>query len=125
VTVFYQVWDNPLSTLSNASLIGNMIETCGGSNLFGEQPSVVVQVDREQVIAYNPDVILTSAKAGVSDQAWQEPWLHWPAINAVKFGHMWALPGDLLSRHTARAFAGAEQMCNLLEQARASPLAGE
>ena len=34
VSVFYQVWPNPLITVTDSQIIGNVIELCGGSNIF-------------------------------------------------------------------------------------------
>ena len=60
VSVFYQVWDQPLQTLNKDSLIGTLIEHCGGRNIFAQAPAVVAQVAIETVILADPEVILGS-----------------------------------------------------------------
>ena len=45
VTMFFQVWDRPLMTLNGAHLINDVIELCGGRNVFG---SLAARADRHR-----------------------------------------------------------------------------
>lgn len=59
VSVFYQVWDNPIMTLSGGHMVSDVIRLCGGRNVFASLAPVAPTVSTEAVIAANPDVIMT------------------------------------------------------------------
>ena len=59
VSVFYQVWDNPLMTLSGGHWVSDVIALCGGRNVFASLTPIAPTVSTEAVIAANPDVIAT------------------------------------------------------------------
>ena len=69
VTVFYQVWPNPLITVTDRQIIGNVIRLCGGSNIFAGLDTPTPQVGKEAVLTKNPDTIIASgmneARAGL------------------------------------------------------------
>ena len=47
VSVFYQVWPNPLITVTDRQIIGNVIRMCGGSNIFAGLGTPTPQVARK------------------------------------------------------------------------------
>jgi len=59
--VFYQVWDRPLYTLSGAHVVSEVLSLCGGDNVFAELSTLAPAVDKEAVLARNPEVILIAA----------------------------------------------------------------
>jgi iron complex transport system substrate-binding protein len=127
VSVFYQVWSEPLLTVNNNTLIGDVINLCGGRNIFGQLPMQAPRVGVEAVIEADPQVILAAAlgptaeegsgAGGASDPAFA-PWRRWPRLRAVRGGHLVALPDDLISRHSPRVLQGAERLCAALQAAR-------
>ena len=54
----------------------------------------------------------------VSDRL--DEWLDWPQMAAVKNGHLYSIPPDLIQRHTPRLLIGARRLCQHLDQARLS-----
>jgi iron complex transport system substrate-binding protein len=60
--VFYQVWDRPLYTLSGAHVVSEVLSLCGGDNVFAELSTLAPAIDKEAVLARNPDVILVAAE---------------------------------------------------------------
>ena len=50
VRVFYQVWDRPLMTAGGAELTNDLIELCGGINVFGELSALAPKVNLEAVL---------------------------------------------------------------------------
>lgn len=113
IRVFYQVWDKPLQTLNNNSLIGHLITRCGGQNVFAQAPAVVAQVDIESVLLRNPEVVLGSHAVGQAP-SWRQAWQRWPQIDAVAHGRVYSIEADLLSRHSVRVLAGAQKVCQYL-----------
>ena len=116
VTVFYQVWHQPLFTINRKHIISHVIELCGGINIFSELNTISPQVSIESVISRNPEVIV----AGIGDgrNEWLPAWNKWPLIKAVKNKQVYGIDADLIVRHTPRILQGAELMCEYLQQVR-------
>lgn len=118
VRVFFQVWGAPLITVNGAHLISKVLRLCGGENVFARLPVLAPQVDREAVLAANPEAIVASVSGG-SMEGWRAPWLIFPSIAAVRAGNLFEVPAELTQRHTPRVLDGATRICADLEAVRA------
>lgn len=118
VSVFYQVWNRPLVTVNGAHLISDVIELCGGTNVFERLPQLAPALDIEAVVRADPEVILASG-ADDNRPAWLDDWNRWSEMRAVKRGNLFSVPPQLIQRQTPRIFQGAQQACDALETARA------
>lgn len=116
LAVFYQVWHQPLFTVNSQHIISQIIELCGGENIFAELSGLSPQVSIESLIERNPDVIVAGIGDGRSE--WLPAWNKWPMIKAVKNENVYGIDADLIVRHTPRILQGAEMMCEYLQQAR-------
>jgi iron complex transport system substrate-binding protein len=117
VTVFYQVWDQPLMTVNDQHLIGRAIELCGGRNLFGQLDTLVPRPGREVVIAADPEAIV-SGGPGEDRPDWLTEWRNWPRLTAVRRDNLFFIPPSLLQRHTPRIAEGTRLLCEALELVR-------
>ena len=117
VTVFYQVWRQPLMTVNGEHLISDVIRLCGGNNVFGDLPVLAPQIDFEAVLAADPAVIIVGT-GGTSETAELQDWSRWPVLTAVAQGHLYGVQRELLVRHSPRILDGAEQLCRILEKVR-------
>ena len=117
VTVFYQVWPNPLITVTDRQIIGNVIRLCGGSNIFAGLDTPTPQVGKEAVLAENPDTIIVSGMNEARPD-WLDEWERWSFLKAARHGNLFFINPDIIQRHTARILLGSRQLCELLEQAR-------
>jgi len=117
VRVFYQIWDRPLLTVNGAHIISKVIGVCGGENVFAAAPLLVPEVDREAVLRANPEAIVASGSNDAQPQ-WLEMW-RLRGLAAADRGQLYAIPADLIQRHTPRILDGAERLCGFLEAARA------
>lgn len=117
VRVFYQVASNPLITLNGRHMFSSILDACGGANVFRELAPIAPTVNREQVMARDPEVILVSA-SGRNAKALQHYWAEYPSITASRLGNIFAVDADLINRQTPRLVQGARQVCEHLEQAR-------
>lgn len=116
VRVFYQVSAQPLFTLGGSHFVSEVIEICGGVNVFAGLGTLAPRVSEEAVIARDPQVIV----AGVSpeqDNALAR-WRRWENMAAVAFDNLYTLPADLMHRATPRLLKGARRLCHVLETAR-------
>ena len=117
VRVFYQIWNEPLITLNDKHIVSDVIALCGGRNVFGAAAPLVPYVSIESVLAEEPEVIVASGSAEGRPE-WLDMWREWPAIPAVRDGLVFAIPPDLMQRHSARILEGAELLCGFLDRAR-------
>lgn len=103
--VFWQVGDNPLVTVSDRTFAGELIHRAGATNIFGTAPVKYPRINREEVGARNPDVIIVAAGMGGSADAWRAL----PLIKAVRTGRVYRLPADTVCQPTPRKFLVALQ----------------
>jgi iron complex transport system substrate-binding protein len=121
VSVFYQVWDQPLMTLNGEHMISDVIALCGGRNVFAKLEPLVPTVSTEAVLAANPEAIVTASRGATAPDT-QLPqldkWRAWPGLAAVAHNNLFAIDGDLINRPAPRIAQGAALLCQDLETAR-------
>jgi iron complex transport system substrate-binding protein len=117
VRVFYQVWDRPLYTLNDRQVVGDIIRTCGGENVFGGMQVIAPEVSLEAVLARNPEAIVAGDEHAPSDRG-VNIWKPYSAVTAVKRGNLFSLDGELLTRPGPRTAEGAARLCGMLDLAR-------
>lgn len=115
LSVFYQVWHQPLMTINNDHIISDAITLCGGKNLFGEQLSVSPTISREVVLAANPQVIVDASSLNGDTL---DEWRQWKMLDAVRHGNLYSLPPDLMSRATPRMLKGVQLLCEAIDRSR-------
>jgi iron complex transport system substrate-binding protein len=118
LTVFYQVWDRPLYTLSGEHVVSEMISLCGGDNIFAEVAPLAPIVDPEAVLARNPDVILIGAN-GPDGERQAADWKRFPNLKAVREQHVFTVDPSRVGRMAPRILGGVREVCSALERARA------
>ena len=94
-------------------LITEIVELCGGSNVFADATSLALPVDLESVLARAPQVILST-----DDGDPVEYWARFAGIAAVATGSVYRAPADLLARPSPRISQGAAEVCSELDDAR-------
>lgn len=118
LTVYYQIWNEPLLTLNGEHLISDVVRLCGGVNVFEDAPMLVTRLSVESVVRADPDVIVASGMDKARPE-WLDDWRRWRSMRAVANGQLHFIPPDILQRHTPRIVEGATMMCKHLESARA------
>jgi iron complex transport system substrate-binding protein len=111
LTVFYEVWDEPLMTAGPNTFIGQMIEMAGGKNIFAEVDEDWPQVSPEVIVARNPAVILGPQSHGdalMAEQIAARP--GWANLAAVQNGRIYLLDGDMISRPGPRLIDVLEEI---------------
>ena len=117
VSVYYQIWDEPLLTLNGDHLISDVVRLCGGRNVFADAIPLVSRISVESVIRADPQVIIASGMDKARPE-WLDDWREWTAMTAVKNGQLYFVPPDVLQRHTPRLTEGAGLLCEALQKAR-------
>ncbi len=116
--VFYEVWHEPLMTVGGGHFISEIIALCGGRNIFSGLDTPSPRVDREALLARDPQVIFSATSSEEETAALLARWARWPDLAAVRHAQVRALPADLLGRPGPRLAAGGRQLCRQLAQAR-------
>jgi iron complex transport system substrate-binding protein len=117
VTVFYQIWDQPLYTLNDAQIASDAIRVCGGRNVFGGLKVVAPEVSLEAVIAADPEAIMAGKRYDPANPG-LKLWEPYRSMTAVKRGNLLTVDGELLTRPGPRAIDGAAALCQALEGVR-------
>lgn len=118
VSVFYEIWNQPLMTVNGEHLISRMMQLCGGRNVFAELGPLAPVINLEAVLKADPEVIIAS---GMNDKSpeWLEHWRQYPSLRATRGNNLFFILPDLMQRNGPRILEGAEQVCQNLEQVRA------
>lgn len=111
---FFQIWHHPLMTTNDSSLINQAMQICALDNVFADAPMPYPTVNKEQVLAKKPDVIIISSKKNVTNEA--KMWQTLKVIPAVKTNRIFTVDPDYLHRYTMRALTGIETLCQLTAQ---------
>jgi len=117
VRVFYQVWAQPLMTLNQDHIIGDIIQLCGGEQLFASEKVLVPTVSREAVIKANPEIIFTAVDSTKMKADWSM-WSSFPQLAATKNKAFIDLDGDIISRPSPRIMQGAQKICAEINKVR-------
>jgi len=120
LTVFYQVWDRPLYTLSGGHVVSEALSLCGGENVFAELSTLAPAVEPEAVLGRDPDVILIAA-TGADGARQALEWNRFPSLHAVQRHHIFTVDPSLVGRMAPRILQGVRQVCGALDAARDAP----
>jgi iron complex transport system substrate-binding protein len=118
VSVFYQIWHQPLLTVGGGQVISDAIRLCGGKNVFSDLAGKSPAVSMEAVLAADPEVIVASGM-GLGTPIGLDDWRRWSRLKANQHDNLFFVHPDLLQRATPRLLEGITQLCGHLETARA------
>ena len=115
ISVFYQVDRQPLYTVNGEHYVSELIQLCGGRNIFADLQALAPAVSVEAVLERDPEVMLASSDAGAD--AFIE-WQRWPGMTAVRRANQYIMPADEIGRATPRLVTAGAAVCEALETAR-------
>jgi len=122
--VFYQVWDRPLYTLSGAHVVSEVLSLCGGDNVFADLSTLAPAIDKEAVLARDPDVILIAATGAQGARQTRE-WSQFSNLRAIRDHRVFTVDPSLTGRMSPRILQGVREVCDLLDSARGQPAVGD
>lgn len=117
VRVFYQVARHPLITLNGRHMVTAILDLCGGRNVFQDATPIAPTVNREQVLARDPQAILISSTIRDALDLIDD-WSRYPSLTASRLENLYLVDSDLINRQTPRLVDGARQICDRLDRAR-------
>jgi iron complex transport system substrate-binding protein len=120
IRVFYQVAARPLYTISEQHYIGEILQLCGGRNIFTGIGELAPSVTVEAVVDNNPEVFLAGNADGNMPFG---DWQRWPQIDANRYKNWFVVDADEVGRATTRLQSAAADVCEHLETARKNRMA--
>lgn len=112
IRVFLQLNESPIFTVNDKNFLGQVIQVCGGRNVFGQATALAPQVSLEAVVRAAPQAIFGTLLQRL------DMWLSWPMIPAVANKALYTLPDDTVSRPGPRLPEGIEVFCKKIDEAR-------
>jgi iron complex transport system substrate-binding protein len=110
--VFYIIWNDPLQTAGSGTFIHELIEKGGGVNICGNITGYPI-ISIEEVIARNPEVIITSAWPGIYEWAMNETALN--ATDARQNNRVFVCDDNLAQRPGPRLVKGLEWFAHFIQ----------
>ena len=118
ISVFQLIWDQPLMTINAQHMASDIINTCGGVNVFASTPSLTQVVSEEELLMADPDAIVTSVSLKLGDTDSNARRRRFSQISAVRNNNIFFLHPDLINRQTARTLVAVKAVCAHLESVR-------
>ena len=109
--VFYIVWHDPLWTAGSGTFIHELIQKGGGVNIF-QNTTGYPTISIEEVIARNPEVIVTSSWSGVYEWTMNETALN--ATDARQNERVYTCDDNLVQRPGPRLVEGLEWFAHFI-----------
>ncbi len=107
LTVFVEIYSQPLMTAGSGTFIDAMIDAAGGTNVGRGAGSGFPQYSLEQLTADDPDVYI-ALRASLSDVADLSRRPGFDALTAVRLGRVVIVDDDVVSRPGPRLVEGLE-----------------
>ncbi len=118
IRVFYQISERPLYTVNGDHYASELIERCGGRNIFAELGELAPMVSEEAVLARDPEVIITGAFDDDAAELFSN-WRRWQRLSATRRNNFYRVDADLLGRPSDRLVLAGAEICDRLQRARA------
>lgn len=115
VTVFYEVWHEPLMTAGPNTFISQIITAAGAVNTFADIGADWPTVSFESIVMRNPDYIMASDTHGenvTNDKLVLRP--GWASLKAVRQNNVALFDGDIISRPGPRFVDALEMVARRL-----------
>jgi iron complex transport system substrate-binding protein len=113
--VLYITWYDPIWTAGNNTMIDDLIQKVGGSNIAGDLDGWAT-ITLEQVVQRNPQIIVVMSSMGVLDDSVKyinsEPRLK--STDALKNQQVYPIDADIFGRTTPRIVDGLETLAKIV-----------
>ncbi len=117
ISVFYELWPRPLTTVANLAWPQQQLDVCHASNPFVKSATDYPQINVEQVVVKAPQIIIQPSSHGMNSPD-KVNWQQWPEIPAVKHNAFLIPDADKLHRMTSRSLDELALLCEKIDQFR-------
>ena len=117
ITVFYELWSRPLTTIAKGSWSQQHLNICQANNPFEQVNTPYPQINIEQVLQTPVELIIQPMS--INQRAKEAfNWQDWPLIPAVKNDRIIQPNADALHRMTPRSLAELTKLCLAIDRVR-------
>ncbi|MEP6493108.1 MAG: helical backbone metal receptor [bacterium] len=109
-TVFLPVWDKPVIAIGGGSFMSELLDIAGARNVYGMVHTPSVTVAMEDVVAKNPDIVMTGAASAEKMRTTAT----WQTVPAVRAGHVLVLDLDRTTRPSVQLGEAAVAIAKLI-----------
>lgn len=109
--VFFEVWDEPLTSAGPGTFINNLVELAGGVNMTRDATTYYPQISFEIVVDQDPDIYIAvnhQREVEIIDRP------GYADLKAVKTGKVFTIEDDWVTLPGPRIILGLEEMAFLL-----------
>lgn len=117
LSVFYELWPRPLTTVANDAWPQQQLNVCQTSNPFIDSETDYPQINVENVILKAPQIIIQPSSHGMNSPD-NVNWQQWKNIPAVKNSAFLHPNADKLHRMTSRSLEELALLCQQIDQFR-------
>lgn len=114
VRTFCPIWRRPYMTFNHDTYVHDVLETCGGENIFGDRPERYPTVTLAEMAALKPELILLPDEPFPFGEKHLEDFRAFPHVPAVRAGRASFLDGKILSWYGLRIAQSLPTLANLL-----------
>ncbi|MDZ4181266.1 MAG: helical backbone metal receptor [Candidatus Cloacimonadaceae bacterium] len=108
--VYIEIYRDPLMSVSDASYVGELIESAGGDNIFAVLERDYARVKNEDVIKAMPDIMICYSQDSLQNILNRKGWQDIPAIRKRRIYFEKDIDPDLIQRATPRAMQGIKRL---------------
>ena len=116
IRVFYQIAERPLYTVSGNHYASELIDRCGGRNIFADLGDLAPMVSEEAVLARDPEVIIAGGDESAIGSLFDH-WRRWEGLAATRLDNYYVVNADLLGRPSDRLALAGVEICAQLSRA--------
>lgn len=117
VSVFYELWSKPLTTIAQNAWPQQHLDVCGASNPFAELMTDYPQINIEQIIVADPQIIAQPMSAGEPNVDAID-WNKFKQVTAAKHQQLLKPNSDVLHRMSFRLLGELEKLCLDIDKSR-------
>lgn len=117
ISVFYELWSKPLTTIARKAWPQQHLEVCGAINPFVDLATEYPQINLEQIVIANPQLIIQPISKGVSNQETID-WQKFEQIKAVRNNQFLTPNSDILHRMSYRLLTELNHLCEGIHASR-------
>ncbi|MBL4942349.1 MAG: cobalamin-binding protein [Colwellia sp.] len=121
ITVFYELWSRPLTTIAKGSWPQQFLNICQAKNPFEQANTPYPQVNIEKILLTPIQIIiqpLSFNQEGSQKEKEAFNWQDWPVISAVKNKQIIQPDADAMHRMTMRSLGELKNLCASIDDTR-------
>ncbi len=113
--IVYLIWRKPYMTINKDTYISNMIEFCGGKNIFKDHKLRYPEISIEDIIEVSPDMIFLSTEPYPFKQKHVDEFLEFSdRLSAVGKNKVKIVDGELFGWYGIRMIKAIDYACKML-----------